>query len=176
MNPPLILEGSARPDGDTGRLVRAFRDRLDASVLVSLSELDIAPFAYGATRQADDFLPVVDAMLASDDIVFATPIYWYAMGGRTKALFDRFTDLLHDDGLRARARAFAGRRTWLLVVGTDPALTPGFAEPFARTSRYFGINWSGAAYFNTRGDDWTVAAAPALDRFVARVKVARGFA
>lgn len=176
MSPPLVLQGSARANGDTARLVQAFRDRLDANVLVSLSELDIAPFAYGSTRQPDDFMAVIDAMLAADDIVFATPIYWYAMSGRMKALFDRFTDLLHDAGLRERARAFAGRRTWLLAVGTDPALPPGFAEPFVRTSRYLGMNWSGAAYFNTRGDDWVVNAMPALDLFVARVEVARGYA
>ncbi|GAA0726366.1 flavodoxin family protein [Sphingomonas japonica] len=174
MNPPLVIEGSARQDGDTAQLVRGVRDRLDASVVVSLSQIDIAPFAYGATRQPDDFAAVIDAMLASDDIVFATPVYWYAMSGRMKTVFDRLTDLLHDDRLKPRARAFAGRRTWLLAVGTDPALPPGFAEPFARTSRYLGMNWSGAAYFNTRGDVWMGDAAPALNRFIGRIRIARG--
>lgn len=34
-------------------------------------------------------------MQSADNIVFATPVYWYAMSGRMKIFFDRFTDLLY---------------------------------------------------------------------------------
>lgn len=173
MTAPLLIEGSARSDGDTAALVAVLRSRLSESVEVSLSGLEIAPFAYGA-RPADAFGVIVDAMLASDDIVFATPVYWYAMSGRMKTLFDRLTDLLHDREQHARKRALTGRRGWMVAVGTDPELPPGFDEPFARTVRYFGMNWAGCLYLNTRSPDWLAASDGAITALIARIEAARG--
>jgi multimeric flavodoxin WrbA len=59
-------------------------------------------------------------MIEHDAIVFATPVYWYAMSGLMKVLFDRFTDLVtvrKDLGRRLR-----GRRVFLIACGTDPDL------------------------------------------------------
>ena len=42
----------------------------------------------------DEFLKIIQAMIESDVIVFATPVYWYAMSGSMKIFFDRFSDLI----------------------------------------------------------------------------------
>lgn len=174
MRPALVIGGSARRGGDTDVIVAALRGRMQASVAVALIDLSIDPFAYGMDDAGDDFLPLVDAMLATDDIIFASPVYWYAMSARMKALFDRFTQLLHDDGLRDRARGLAGRRGWLVTTGTDPELPPGFDKPFARTCRYMGMHWCGHVYARARGGEWVERSAPALDAMVERMRVMRG--
>lgn len=82
MTPPLVLNGSARRDGDTTRAVAALSTRFPGIKTAVLCQARIAPYVYAPARKDDDFLGVVDAMLATDDIVFATPVYWYSMGGR----------------------------------------------------------------------------------------------
>jgi hypothetical protein len=85
-------------------------------------------------------------MIEARAILFATPVYWYAMGGRMKTLFDRFTDLLSDRDDARRARRLAGRGIWMLAVGADPELPPGFDVPFRMTADYLGLAWRGCAY------------------------------
>lgn len=142
----LILQGSARVDGNTGaaaaRLALAVKP---AAHVLHLCSLDIRSFKYEGGR-LDDFDIVVDQMLRHEQIVFATPVYWYAMSGVMKTLFDRLTGLLLDPDQRKLGRALAGRSAWLLATGTDDELPPGFTEPFSRTCGYFGMVWSGAAY------------------------------
>lgn len=174
MTPPLVLNGSARRDGDTARAIATFVPAFPGAVTAVLCQTRIAPYVYAPARLDDDFLPLVDAMLATDDIVFATPVYWYAMGWPMKVFFDRLTDLLRDEALREKGRALAGRRGWLIAVGNDPDLPPGFEEPFRRTCRYFGMNWHRGLYLNSRGDDWTRRAAAPIASFASALRQARG--
>ena len=139
--------GSARPEGDTGRAVASLRGLIEIGSDVSdLSAIDIAPFDYGHAARGDGFDALVEQMIAARAILFATPVYWYAMSGRMKTLFDRFTDLLSDRDRARRARALAGRDIWMLAVGVDPDLPPGFDVPFRMTAGYLGLIWRGSAY------------------------------
>lgn len=88
-------------------------------------------------------------MLAAPAILFATPVYWYAMSGRLKTLFDRFTDLLTDRDSGGRGRRLADRQMWMLAVGVDPELPAGFEEPFRLTAAYLGMTWKGGLYLST---------------------------
>jgi multimeric flavodoxin WrbA len=139
----LVIAGSARRDGNTGRVVARLSSAIGARMtLIDLNDLDIAPFRYGGTPDCDDFASVASAMRTHRHILFATPVYWYAMSGRMKILFDRFTDLLgNPDG-----RALAGRHMWLVATGTDADLPDGFDVPFARTADWCAMDWRGATY------------------------------
>jgi multimeric flavodoxin WrbA len=122
------------------------------ATIVDLGTLAISPFSYDVTANCDDFHTVVQQMGAHDHLVFATPVYWYAMSSVMKTFFDRLTDLLLDKDSRAAGRALAGRDVWLLATGTDEALPLGFHEPFARTAAYFGMRWRQAFYVrSTKG-------------------------
>lgn len=44
---------------------------------------------YTACAQKDDIAEILDKMLEADTIVFATPIYFYAMAGQMKTFIDR---------------------------------------------------------------------------------------
>jgi hypothetical protein len=111
--------------------------------------LAIQPFDYRGAALGDDLDRVVDHMLAAQALLFATPVYWYAMSGRLKTLFDRFTDLLSDRDSARRGRRLSGRRMWALAVGTDPELPAGFYEPFRLTAAYLDLVWGGGLYVST---------------------------
>jgi hypothetical protein len=147
----LILAGTARPHGDTVLAARRLCAELGGEAsLVDLAALDLQPFAYGGRADRDGFAALVSQMLEHRQIVFATPVYWYAMSGVLKVFFDRLTDLLQPPH-KELGRALAGRGAWLLATGTDPEPPPGFTEPFARTAGYFGLRWGGECYVRSIG-------------------------
>lgn len=146
----MIVQGSARLDGNTALSVAALADRLAGRAnVISLAARNVAAYDYRGSAD-DDFPGFVRTMIASPRIVFATPVYWYAMSGLLKTVFDRFTDLLAS-GPQAPGRMLAGRRVWLLATGTDPELPAGFDVPFMRTAAYFGMDWRGGCYIRFAG-------------------------
>lgn len=115
-----------------------------------MKDLNVGHFEYGGTVERDEFSRVAEAMVAHTRILFATPVYWYAMSGRMKVLFDRFTDFVtvrKDIGRRLRGRAL-----FALACGTDPQLPDGFEIPFRETARYLGMAYGGACYGQTAED------------------------
>lgn len=146
-NRTTIIMGSARGDGNTASAVLHLSKKIGSRADVAdLSALTVGPFDYARHDDRDDFRSVIRMMLASEHIVFATPVYWYSMSGTMKGFFDRLTDLLVDPDNRKIGRALAGRNVWLLATGTDDRLPPGFHEPFAQTAGYFGMVWRQAFY------------------------------
>jgi multimeric flavodoxin WrbA len=142
-----IILGSARADGITALAVERLRCSIGSNAkIINLLSLDIERFDYTRTNDRDDFRSVINEVLVSRHVVFATPVYWYSMSGVMKTFFDRLTDLLLEPGSRTVARALAGRDVWLLATGTDESLPLGFEEPFARTATYLGMNWRNAFY------------------------------
>ncbi len=143
-NPPAavtVLLGSSRRAGNTARLVEAaFRDA--PARIVDLSGYDIAPYDYGNRHSTDDFLPIARAMAKSEAIVFATPVYWYAMSAQLKTFFDRLSDLTRVE--KTLGRSLAGKTVFLIATSSSDALPDGFETPFAETARYFDMTWGGA--------------------------------
>lgn len=61
--------------------------------LLDLRTLDLRHYEYDPLLNKEDaFQHVVKKLETAQTIVFATPVYWYAMSGRMKVLFDRFTE------------------------------------------------------------------------------------
>ena len=174
-----VLTASARSDGNTRAMVDAFLGHCGAlAEEIDLARLRIGPFDYRQLDDRDDFLSVVETMARSEHIVFATPVYWYAMSGLMKTFFDRLTDLLLVEANRPLGRALAGRRVWLLATGTEEGLPPGFTEPFARTAAYFAMDWRAGTYCRSDGDSPLAgdALAPAeklADRVMGEIHMAR---
>jgi multimeric flavodoxin WrbA len=149
MTPPLVILGSARPDGETRRAVDiAFPD--GSAELVILPNFAIGGYDYAHLNAQDAFGPIAEAMAATDKIIFATPVYWYAMSAPLKIFFDRLTDLT--ENLKARGKAMAGKSVWLIATGTEAGLPDGFEVPFACTAQYFNMAYRGGSYLYT-GDD-----------------------
>lgn len=144
MGKPLVILGSHRSPSHTQQFLEAVFVGQQLT-LANLLEIEILPYAYAADYPAqDEFFRVVDQLLAHDRIVFATPVYWYAMSGRMKNFFDRLTDLVTTR--KELGRQLRGKTMLLLVVGADAALPEGFAVPFTSTAAYFEMHFGGSIY------------------------------
>jgi multimeric flavodoxin WrbA len=143
---PLVIFGSAREDGGTMEAVNLVVGSHPIT-LVNLLEKDIQPYAYTDKASADDFLPIAQQMTEAETIIFATPVYWYAMSGRLKNFFDRFTDLI--TVRKDMGRALKGRNCYLICAGAQKKIPPGFEEPFSATCSYLKMDYRGCFYYYT---------------------------
>lgn len=142
----LTILGSARGESNTRALLDAVLAGRSAT-RIDLLELDIQQYEYGRPMERDDFGKVAEAMIAHSVIVFATPVYWYAMSGRMKAFMDRFTDLV--TVRKDLGRQLKGRSVFLLACGSEPELPDGFEVPFRETAAYLHMTYGGAFYGQT---------------------------
>lgn len=148
---PLLLLGSARKNGDTYKLVTSLFAKESANLL-DLLDFKIYPYSYSGNYPADDqFLEVLQQLLQHTTLIFATPVYWYAMSGGMKIFFDRLTDGVTIN--KAMGRNMKGKATFLLAVGSEEMLPVGFEAPFSLTSDYFDMHYKGCYYCSTKNLD-----------------------
>lgn len=144
----VVVLGSARKESDTEEAVRKLCPYSKYEI-VDLREFNISHYEYDhILNKNDEFLKVVTKLTESNVIVFATPVYWYAMSGRLKVFLDRFTELLST--YKTMGKGLAGKKTMLIVCGSDEKLPDGFEVPFERTSHYFGMEFLGTRYLCTK--------------------------
>jgi len=148
----LIILGSARKDSHTRTLLRTVFSETPHE-LVDLLDFNIATFDYDAHYpESDQFGEVVDKMLSAETIIFATPVYWYAMSGMMKTFFDRFTDLISIQ--KEKGKKLSGKRTFLFSVGAANEPPLGFEVPFKDSSTYLGMRYIEGIYLSSRGEDF----------------------
>jgi multimeric flavodoxin WrbA len=160
---PLVILGSARPDGETRKAVDlAFSPgTVELAVLPSFT---LGGYDYQHLNAQDAFGGIAQKMAEAGKIIFATPVYWYAMSAPMKVFFDRLTDLT--ENLKRQGKALAGKPVWVIATGTEDVLPEGFEVPFARTAGYFGMRYRGCAYLYTGTDpDRRTDTEAALARF-----------
>lgn len=146
---PLVILGSARVDGETRKAIDIAFTPGTVDLLV-LAQHHVGGYDYAHGNAEDGFGAVADAMHAADKIIFATPVYWYAMSAPLKVFFDRLTDLT--ETRKTQGKALAGKKIWVIASGTEEELPEGFEIPFARTAAYFGMSYCGIAYLQTGAD------------------------
>lgn len=139
----LVILGSARSESNT---LKAIKESLPFSEyeIVDLLNYKIEHYSYESIKPDDAFLSIVDKMLSADVIVFATPVYWYAMSSRLKTFIDRFSDLITTS--KPLGRALEGKFTYLFVTGNSDRLPLGFEIPFKCTSEYLKMEYLGSQY------------------------------
>jgi multimeric flavodoxin WrbA len=82
------------------------------------------------------------------NIVFATPVYWYAMSGVMKIFFDRLSDLISTS--KPLGRGLAGKSVYLFSTGSELEMPDGFEVPFKRTAEYFDMNYVKSIYVSVK--------------------------
>ena len=142
MNSVIVL-GSGRADGNTAQLAQYLSQKYGYA-LVDLSQYDIAPYSYDIIYEHDDFSLVIEKVLAFDEIIFATPVYWYAPSAQLKIFMDRITSLTKlkpDKGRQLRKKSAA-----VIATGASEVPDSCFESIFSNTFSYLGLNYHGMLY------------------------------
>lgn len=147
MNKTIIVFSSARRNGNTGKLVDWIASRLNIKV-IDLATRNISPYDYEHSNLDDDFLPVLDYLLTHDNIIFASPVYWYAMTPQMKAFLDRFSDFLDLEHLKDRGRKLRGKQAFLVATSIKHSLNHAFEDAFKLTFGYLGMEYQGHLHAN----------------------------
>lgn len=143
----LIINGSARLSGDTQKFISKLTEGIDCDQ-INLMEHYYLPYSYEDQYPPEDqFDLFAKEILYHKHIIFATPVYWYAMSGRMKNFFDRLTNWVTLN--KEVGRNLKGKTVKLIAVGTDGALPDGFVTPFFMTANYLEMVFKGHHYFNS---------------------------
>ena len=142
----LVISGSSHRDGATDKLVEALISDTDA-IHMRIIDYSVSFFDYEYKNKDDDFKLFSQKMLEADHIIFATPVYWYAMGAPMKILFDRMSDLI--TARKEQGRALKGKSIWMMANGSGESLPEGFEVPFRDTAKYFDMPYKGHHYHYT---------------------------
>lgn len=136
----LIIIGSSRRQGNTRKVADAFA-KLTGADIIDLNDYNISYFDYEHRNQHDDFLIVFQKLLQYDQIIFATPVYWYTMSAVMKTFFDRISDVLKIR--KDLGRQLRGKRMMVISSSSDNKEYPGFDLPFSRSAEYLGMHYDG---------------------------------
>ncbi len=164
----VVILASARSYGATRVAAECAMNQVPGARMIDVGALQIEPYVYGGTLRRDDFGILVDALTSHGQIVFASPVYWYAMSGSMKNVLDRLTDLLTPSE-KHMGRALAGRRMYALATGTDDLPPAGYDVPFARTAAYFAMSWGGLCYVRSEGTQLIDGEARKIEAFTAKL-------
>ncbi len=104
--PAIVILGSSRSDGNTRRLLDLVLNDRPIEV-IDLARLNFGYYDYQHRNAEDDFARLAPKLIEARAIIFATPVYWYAMSAPLKTFIDRLSDLL--EVLKEIGRALAGR-------------------------------------------------------------------
>lgn len=149
---PLLILGSARHESTTRAFAQQLFGPLPHTVLDLLAHT-VLPYNYQHDYPPEDEFPaLIEQLLRHEVVVFATPVYWYAMSGTLKIFFDRLTDLV--TVRKDLGRRLAGKTVLLVATGADEALPPGFVVPFERTAAYLKMRFAGEFYYSTKTPLW----------------------
>lgn len=137
----VIISGSSRNDGDTFALVSKLKKFANWDV-IDLDDYNFNFYNYRYSNRSDDFLPLIRTVLNDYEVlVFATPVYWYAMSGIMKVFFDRITDVLTVE--KTVGRKFRGKKMAVLSTSNGGNLGENFWLPFKATADYLGMDYLG---------------------------------
>ena len=128
----VIISGSSRKDGDTKKVIDQLIKKSNWDV-IDLNDYTISYYDYEHKNRHDDYLPLMKKIVKEyDTIIFATPVYWYAMSGILKVFFDRITDLLTIE--KELGRALRGKKMAAISCSIGNHLETVFWLPFSETA------------------------------------------
>ena len=141
MNKTIIIQGSARPNGDTNTITNymALKGNFD---VVDLYSKNIGHYHYEYKNADDDFNSVITNIIENyDTIIFATPVYWYTMSGHMKVFFDRLSDLIRIN--KDLGRKLRGKNMVMISCSNANDLVDNFNMPFVESAKYLGMKYLG---------------------------------
>ena len=137
----IIVQGSARGDGNTSAVAQALGKQLSAP-MIDLLQHRVYPYTYAQDYPTDDeFISLVRRCLTYDRIILASPVYWYTMSAQLKVFLDRFTDLLQTH--KSLGRQLRGKQLGVLSCANGTQINASFYDAFRLTAEYLGMRYAG---------------------------------
>ncbi len=137
----IILQGSSKSNGNTNKIALFVKERTGFDI-IDLKSKNIGPFDYDFKNKSDDFLPTIKEIVENyDTLIFATPVYWYAMSGIMKNFMDRITDCIKVE--KETGRKLRGKKMGMISCGSGSELKKGFTMPFIESANYLGMHYLG---------------------------------
>lgn len=147
MKDTIIILGSSRSNGDTAKAVQILQKNIDCDV-VDLNDYDISYYDYEHKNKGDDFLPLMRRIIKDyQNIIVATPVYWYTMSGILKVFFDRTSDLLTIE--KDLGRQLRGKHFGAISCCINGNVDDEFWHPFKKTAGYLGMTYVGNVHVDT---------------------------
>lgn len=147
INNTIAVFGSSRRDGNTGKLLDWIAGELNSKIF-DLSTLNISPFDYEHANKADDFLAVIDEIIRYENIIIASPVYWYTVSAQMKVFIDRLSDLLDVDECKELGRKMKGKSVYAVCTSVNEKVAPSFEETIRNTFEYLGMKYVGCIHAN----------------------------
>jgi GrpB-like predicted nucleotidyltransferase (UPF0157 family) len=144
----LAILGAAEGGKNTLDYIESLFANNDLEV-IDLNTMEVESYKYKAPDEQDDFISIIEKFIDADRVVFATPVYWYAMSGIMKDFIDRFSDLLGGNHKELGEKLY-GKKIDLLSTGSDLEIPNGFSVPFNLTAVYFGMDFMSVYYKSVR--------------------------
>ncbi len=111
--------------------------------VIDLSVKNISAYDYEHKNIDDDFLPLMDHVLQHDNIIFASPVYWFAMSAQMKVFIDRMSDFLDVEDLKDQGRKLRGKVAYVVATSISERIDRSFIDSFTETFDYLGLNYDG---------------------------------
>ena len=147
MQPAIALFASSRRNGNTGQLIDRIATDLQIEV-IDLAENSISAYDYDHRNRGDAFEPLMTHVLEFDSIIFASPVYWYAVSPPMKTFIDRISDLLDVPELLDQGRRLRGKTGYVVCTSIYDEPPRSFVEAFKETFRYLGMDFGGHVHAN----------------------------
>ncbi|MFF2747972.1 flavodoxin family protein [Kitasatospora sp. NPDC058048] len=155
----LFLDASARADGNSARLARlAAGSSLPAGAeqrWLRLDEHPLPPFQ-DLRHTGDGSYPepaghertLLDATLASTDLVFVAPLYWYSLPTSAKLYLDHWSAWMRVPGVNLKARLGGGTLWGVTALATEDDKAEPLIGTLRLTAEYMGMRWGGVLLGN----------------------------
>lgn len=149
MRPAVALFASARRHGNTGQLMDRVANELRIEV-IDLTKKNMSAFDYEHRNRLDEFEPLIDHVLDFEQIIFASPVYWYSVCPPMKVFLDRISDLLDVPDLLDKGRQLRGKDAYVLCTSIEDQAAPPFVDAWRETCKYLGMNYRGLLHADCR--------------------------
>jgi multimeric flavodoxin WrbA len=143
----IALFASSRRNGNTGKLMDRIAAELDIEV-VDLASKRMSAYDYEHRNRDDDFEPLMKRVLGFGQIIFASPVYWYAVSPPMKVFLDRISDFLELPDLLSDGRRLRGKMAYVVCTSIYEEAPKSFLGSFTDTFDYLGMHFGGIAHAN----------------------------
>ena len=145
----VALFASCRRQRNTGQLIDQIAPALGIEV-VDLGEQITSAYDYQHRNRSDDFEALMARALGFEQIIFASPVYWYAVCAPMKVFLDRISDYLKLPDLLAQGRALRNKYAHVVCTSIVDDVPPSFINAFQQTFSYLGMRHGALAHVNCR--------------------------